>query len=128
MSWKPIARARGGKQGIWCSLSEKDVRITFGPDAATALKIKVGSKLEVAVGEDDHIGRIRLRIADGGLTVRKASAQSTSLGVSFRKWERLMDGACAPVNLPFKVVGDGVVEATLPYWGQAGKLKALKLT
>jgi hypothetical protein len=123
MSWRPISRARGSnKTGIWLSLSAKDVRITFFPDSFAALKLKDGARVEVCVGEDDHLGRIRLRVTDSGCKARKQGA--VALAITFRKWDGLMDDACAAISVPLKVVGDGVVEVQLPYWGQAHKLKA----
>jgi hypothetical protein len=96
------------------------VRIVLCPDVFKALKIeKAGDRVEISVGEDDHLGRIRIQSKDTGIRLRRNTERSASLVAQFRKWERLMDAACGPISVPFKAVGADVIEVTLPYWEAA---------
>lgn len=125
MSWEPIVRAaRGEKTGIWISLSKKDVRIVLGEDILKLLRVKSDDRIAFDVGRDDHLGRGRLRVDRNGYRIRNPNNKSKALGFSFRKWSDLMEDPCSPIQVPFKVTGDAILEVTLPYWGQPQKLKA----
>lgn len=128
MSWKPLAVGYTGKarRGIALCLGLKTVRVVFGPDVMEKLGLVPGVRVSVSVGEGENTGSIRLTLGELGLIPRKTSQGGRSLSVIFRRWPALQVDKCEAMSCDFKEVEQGQVEVKLPYWGQAGKLRALR--